>query len=115
MSERLSQVKLIYYRLLDGDPHSNRELAALVMSKRLNPEEGGLVRISERIREIQKQYGVEIIGFHDDKIHSLYWYQMGRDISNSPVAQGLKKLSDNVPLEEMPEYDEYNRGQQKLI
>lgn len=62
--------------LADGEPHSTRELAALVMSKRLKPDEGGLIRLSERIREIKKQKGVEIVGFHDDKNQSLYWYQL---------------------------------------
>jgi hypothetical protein len=95
MSGKISQVKLIYNRLLDGEAHNTRELSSLVMSKRLNPDEGGLVRLSERIREIKKQYGVEIVSFRDDQNHSKWYYQ-------------IKSMEHSKPnFEEMPEYEKY--------
>lgn len=94
MSGKLSQTKIIYDLLLDGEAHSTFEMVNLIKPG------GGLVRISERIREIRKKKDVNIIGFHDDKNFSLYWYQL---------------LPPEIPLEEMPEYDEYNLGQHRKL
>jgi len=107
MEKKISQTKLLYDLLLDGNAHSTRELSALVMSKRLNPDEGGLVRLSERIREIKKQYGVEIVSFQDDLIHSKWYYQ-------------IKPIEYEPKFEDMPEVElwkglESRIGQGKLI
>lgn len=84
---KISQTKIIYNLLLDGEPHSTYEMVNLIRP------EGGLVRISERIREIQKQYGIIIDSWPDSKNRSMWWYQI------RPV---------EIPLEEMPEYSLYN-------
>ena len=104
---KLSQTKIIFDLLSDGEPHSTYEIAQLIGSSY------GLLRISERIREIKSQHGLVIDSFRDDKNKSMWWYQI----------RASEKV--DVPLEEMPEYQYYhtqlwggldNRmGQEKLI
>jgi len=89
---KISQTKIIYDLLLDGEPHSTYEMVNLIKP------DGGLVRISERIREIQKQHGIVIDSWPDNKNRSMWRYQI------RPV---------EIPLEEMPEYYLYN-PQRKL-
>lgn len=91
MSEKLSQTKIIFDTLLDGEPHSTFELVNLIKPG------GGLVRISERIREIQKQHGVRINSWSDSKNRSMWYYQL---------------QPPEIPLEEMPEYREWNKNEQ---
>lgn len=91
MRDKISQTKIIYDILLDGEAHSTFELV-----NKIKPG-GGLVRISERIREIKKQYGVDIISYRDDRDKTKWYYQM------KPIR-----------LEDMPEYDEYFR-QNRLL
>ena len=67
---KISQTKIIYDLLLDGEPHSTYEMVNLIKP------EGGLVRISERIREIQKQHGVKIDSWPDIHNKSMWWYQI---------------------------------------
>lgn len=94
MSSKVSQTKLIYDLLLDGNAHSTYEIVNLIKPG------GGLVRISERIREIQKQHGVKIDSFRDDEDRSMWFYQL-----QPPV----------IPLNEMPEWDKFKAGQQTLM
>ena len=84
---KISQTKIIYNLLLDRKPHSTYEMVNLIKP------EGGLVRISERIREIQKQHGVKIDSWPDNNNRSRWWYRI------RPI---------EIPLEEMPEYTLYN-------
>jgi hypothetical protein len=84
---KISQTKIIYDLLLDGEPHSTYDMVNLIRP------DGGLVRISERIREIQKQHGIVIDSWPDSKNRSMWWYLI------KPV---------EIPLEEMPEYSLYN-------
>ena len=94
---KLSQTKIIYDLLLDGEPHSTYEMVNLIKP------DGGLVRISERIREIQKQHGVKINSWSDSDNRSMWWYQ-------------IKPIEDlEVKFEDMPEYEEYHQAQGILI
>lgn len=94
MADKLSQTKIIYDILLDLEAHSTYEIA-----NRIKPG-GGLVRISERIREIQKQKGIVIDSWQDKDNRSLWWYRIRQH---------------QIPLEEMPEYERFNRGQTSLL
>lgn len=96
MSDKLSQTKIIYGLLLDGEAHSTFEMVNLIKPG------GGLVRISERIREIQEQHGVIIESYRDDKNKTMWWYR-------------IKATEYEPKFEDMPEYLEHNEGQGKLI
>jgi peroxiredoxin len=96
-----SQTKLIFNLLSDGEAHSTHELVNLIKPG------GGLVRISERIREIMKQKGIIIESFRDDKDKTMWWYQ-------------IKATELEPRFDEMPEYEKWknyynNLGQGKLI
>jgi hypothetical protein len=67
---KISQTKILYPILLDGKAHSTYELVNIIKPG------GGLVRLSERIREIQKQYGVVIKSRQDTDNRCMWWYQM---------------------------------------
>ena len=94
--EKISKVKIIYDLLLDGNPHSTNE----IQEKAFGREHLGYANIHARITEIRKKYGVNIINYPDDKIRSLTYYQM---------------IPPEVRFEEMPEFEKYGGGQQKLV
>ena len=94
--KRPSQVDRLYDLLLDGNPHSTNEIQEKIYGR----EHLGYANIHARVTEIRKKYGVRVINFKDDKIKSLTYYQL---------------LPPEIPLEEMPEYDKYNGGQQSLM
>jgi hypothetical protein len=100
MSEKISQTTRLYNLLLDGNPHRTDEIVNKIYSG------GSLARVGARIWDIQKKYGVKIIGWHDFETPKLYWYQI---------------VKNEVPLEEIPEFkfwkgfEDRIAGQGKLI
>ena len=90
-----SQVDRMYDLLSDGEAHRTDE----IMSAVYGADHLGLARVGARIWDVQKKYGVKIIGWHDEENHSLYWYQMDA----APVAH-----EPAIRIEEIPEYAKYN-------
>lgn len=68
----ISQTQKLYELLKDGKPHITSEIQRVVYGS----EHLGLVRAGARIWDIKREYGVEIKGWKDESIPSLYWYQM---------------------------------------
>ena len=96
MSEKKpTQTDRLYDLLSDGNAHSTTE----ILEKIYGLGHSGYANIHGRVTDIRKKYGVTIINFKDDKIKSITYYQL---------------LPPEVPLTEMPEYQEYNK-QQTLI
>ena len=88
--KRPTQASKLYDLLLDGNPHSTSE----ILDKVYGLDFKGYANIHGRVTDLRKKYGVRIINFKDDKIKSLTYYQL---------------LPPEVPLNEMPEYDLYNK------
>jgi len=70
-----SQTTRLYNLLSDNLPHRTDEIQIEVYGR----DHLGTARISGRISEIKQGYGVRILGWHDEDIPSLYWYQMLRN------------------------------------
>lgn len=83
---RVSQTDKLYDLLSDGNAHRTDEIVSKAYSG------GSLARVGARIWDIKRKYGVEIIGWHDEKNPSLYWYQI-----KAPA------------FEDMPEYQEWKQ------
>jgi hypothetical protein len=67
-----SQTDIIYNILIDGKPHRTDEIVRRVY-KQLAPS---LARVGARIYDIKKKYTVEVVGWHDKKRPTLYWYML---------------------------------------
>mgnify|MGYP001402886203 CR=1 FL=1 len=89
---RVSQTDKLYDLLSDGNAHRTDEIVSKVYSG------GSLARVGARIFDVKKKYGVEIIGWHDEKNPSLYWYQI-----KAPA------------FEDMPEYEMFFKRQHQLM
>ena len=68
----MSQTNILYNILKDGQPHRSDELVKLVYGN----QHLGLARLGARVWDIKKKYGVEIYGWADKEIRTLYWYQL---------------------------------------
>ncbi len=80
----MTQTDTIYNILIDGQPHRTDEIVRRVY-KQLGPS---LARVGARIYDIKKKYTVEIVGWHDKKIPTLYWYMM---INSTKYAGNFKE------------------------
>ena len=76
----MSQTDRLYNLLLDGRPHRTDEIVREVYGPGLS-----LSRVGARIWDIKKKYGVEICGWKDKKVPTLYWYQLKRVIIKRDV------------------------------
>jgi hypothetical protein len=120
MSEKISQTTRLYDLLSDGNPHSTNEIQLVIYGR----EHLGYANIHGRITDIRKKYGLRVINFKDDEVKSLSYYQIVNDdkveLREEYKNSILVKRSANgidlpIPLEEMPEYDKFNLGQQILM
>jgi hypothetical protein len=103
-----SQISRIYDLLLDGNPHSVKEIIKEVYGL----DHCGYPNVHGRITDIRKKYGVKIINFKDNKIKSLTYYQI-QPIEFQKIP--LEDFPQEPKFEDMPEYDEYNGGHERLI
>lgn len=89
-----SQTTRLHDLLSDGEAHRTDEVVRKIYSG------GALARVGARIFDVQKKYGVKIIGWHDHDNPKLYWYQIQPIEHQSPIVQEAK-------FEEMPEFRQY--------
>jgi len=68
----MSQTELLYNLLKDGQEHSTVE----IMEKVYGGSHLGLARVSARIYDIKKKYGVFISGRTDTTNSNIYWYKI---------------------------------------
>lgn len=69
---KISQTEKLYHLLKDGKPHSTLNILENVYGS----SHLGIARISGRIFDAKKKYGVEIKSFRDEKNPTIYHYQL---------------------------------------
>ena len=67
----MSQTNEIYNILSDGLPHRSDQ----IQEKMFGSTKVGLFRLAARVNDL-KQLGYAIKGWKDDKVKTLYWYQL---------------------------------------
>ena len=65
-----SQAERLWEVLRDGRPHRTDEILTRVYGS----EHAGIARIGARISDVKRNHHVEIKGYKDKQIPSLYWY-----------------------------------------
>lgn len=69
---KTSQTDKLYHLLLDQKPHRTDE----ILKKVYGSGKLGLARVGARIYDIKKKYTIQVVGWHDKKRPTLYWYMM---------------------------------------
>ena len=69
-----SQTEKLYDLMSDGEPHRTDEIVRKVYGFGMS-----LARVGARIYDIKRKFNLNIIGWHDEKNHALYWYQITPD------------------------------------
>lgn len=87
----MTQVDRLYELLKDYRPHSTDEILRVVYGG----SHLGVARISGRVFDTKRKYGVKIDCFRDKERDAIYWYQMKRPLDNQELFS-MEKSYKNV-------------------